>query len=1096
MKYLLRLVLAAALSVTALKAQFSADTADAAPLAGLGTQLQTRIVGFNNENAPTTTLVESSPNLLFINTGTASAPVLQPLTGFANYGSNVWLSFTAPTNGLVSVITETSNYDNTLALFRKQDDNTYVLVASNDLFGFQINAQLNLVPVREGEQYVLAIGGWLGTQGTSTISFPFLAGPYSVDTADPAPLVNLGIEFQTRIQNFTNVGAPNLTLQQSSPGRLFTNTGTIENPILAPLTGLAAYRSNIWYSFIPPSDGRFSVITDAANYDNTLALFRKLDDDIYILVANDDDGGAGLNAQINPLNVQGGVEYVVAVGGFGGAQGTSTLVFPFQSTGPVVEFRPQFPNNFENAFVLVSPSFGSTSAYLEGSNTNANSQFGEPNHANANILPVPANPNTVPPTPAIPGTTNKSVWFRFTAPFAGTFNITTQGSNFNTAISLYEGTQLDNLVLVAENLNTTFVKTFSTIKGAPGEQGKVYYIAVTGYQGASGLIDFSFNYRASRPSFKTNITDQTVLAGTDASFSVQTRTTDASLLIGNEHIDSGISFRWERQPAAGGAWAPLAESATYVGVDTENLTIVGATLAMNRDKFRLVVTDIQGTGISRVATLHVTAFAPVSTRVQGFVDIDLTDGVPVPPGTRYVASGLPPGLKLDPLTGRVTGIVGARTGTFLVQYYTIDANRVRSDILRLNIVVNDFLPRGTRLHYEALLEDGIGLPVGRLTINLAATGAFTGRIEQLDRKAFAFRGVLALDTDTEEAFVVVHINRGRNLNRYRLSLNVVDVDANGTLGEFSGVLEEVDANNNVVGFIGDTAADPFTELRTARTGLETAANYTLGLVDASDMGMSPIPEGGLSASGDLRGNTNRLNLRGHLGDGSPFTTSITTGVDNTFRLFALPYRRASGYVAGRFELVARPQNLTTDPTADPTLFHVDPAAGQEIYWFKAASTDIAFPAGFGPVGLRANLEPWRTSPLAFNTGLYLGIFPNGAVDVVISGDGIDNGGLNPLALPTTGNLNLQNQFVVPAPNSSAFTLRITPRTGAFTGTFRFVENVGGRDITRTARINGVLIQQSTADVSDVIGIGHFTVPAATRGAPPRVGRIELRKPAP
>lgn len=910
-----------------------------------------------------------------------------------------------------------------------------------------------------------------------------LAAALALTVAKAQPVnisLNTAIALPTTSQSstvYSNINAPDTFLTDSAPDQLYVNVGLEDNPTLVPFTTLTApgsiafsYRRNIWYSWTAPSTGTLSIATlnnyesnGISIFDTTLALFKKVEDNVYLLQSYNDDSLYNLGSLIN-TTVEGGVEYMIAAGGWGGDQGNAILRLQFVDTSGGVIVYPAFPDNFEDAALITN-----NRVIASGSNEVATTEPGEPNHANAN------------------GT--KSVWFRYTAAYAGKFTITTQGSTFNTGVAIYEGTQFDALTLVAQNLNTTFAKTYSTIKGAPGKQGGTYYIAITGFEGAGGNVEFDFSYKPTPPGFDVPLADQTVLQSDDALFEGKTRTTDATLLADNENIDSGISFRWERQPAAGGAWTPLVESATYVGVATENLTVVGATLAMNRDKFRLVVTDVQGTGISRVATLHVTAFPPVFTRVQGPVDIDLTDGLGAPPGTRYVAKGLPKGLTLDPLTGEITGTVGTKTGTFLIQYYSIDENGVRSDTLRLSLIVDEFLPKGTKLAYEALLEDGLGLPSGRATVNITATGAFTGKLDPLAGKSVAFRGALALNTALDEASAVVFINRGKNLNRYRLTLNLVEAD-----GTLSGVLEEVDANNNVIDLIGDTAA--FTELRTVRTSLASASPYTLGLVEPLNMGVEPLPEGGLSASGELRANTNRLNLRGHLGDGTPFTASLATGLDDSFRLFALPYRKTQGYLAGWFSLVARPHDTNTDPGADPGLFHVDPAASEDVYWLKAASADVAFPAGFGPVGLRANLEPWRYSRLAFNTGIYLGTYPTGAVDIVINGSGIDNSGLNPLELPTTANLDLQNKIVVAAPNPTAFAIKLNAKTGAFTGSFRFVETIGGRDFKRTAKINGVFIQQASDDTSDIVAIGHFSVPAATRGAPPRVGIVELRKPVP
>src|SRR5204863_10145106 len=67
----------------------------------------------------------------------------------------------------------------------------------------------------------------------------------------------------------------------------------------------------------------------------------------------------------------------------------------------------------------------------EGSNEGATREIGEPNHASS-----------------IGG---KSVWWSWTAPKNGNVTITTVGSTFDTLVAAYTGSEVSNLVLIAEN---------------------------------------------------------------------------------------------------------------------------------------------------------------------------------------------------------------------------------------------------------------------------------------------------------------------------------------------------------------------------------------------------------------------------------------------------------------------------------------------------------------------------------------------------------------------------------------------------------------------------------------------------------------------
>jgi hypothetical protein len=80
----------------------------------------------------------------------------------------------------------------------------------------------------------------------------------------------------------------------------------------------------------------------------------------------------------------------------------------------------------------------------------------------------------------------KSLWWTWTAPASGLVTMTTEGSNFRTALAIYTGSALTNLVPVASNLagpgtNTSQV-TFSVVAGT------IYQIAVDGFNGASGNV--------------------------------------------------------------------------------------------------------------------------------------------------------------------------------------------------------------------------------------------------------------------------------------------------------------------------------------------------------------------------------------------------------------------------------------------------------------------------------------------------------------------------------------------------------------------------------------------------------------------------------
>lgn len=69
-----------------------------------------------------------------------------------------------------------------------------------------------------------------------------------------------------------------------------------------------------------------------------------------------------------------------------------------------------------------------------------------------------------------------------------------------------------------------------------------------------------------------------------------------------------LTFRWERRRGAEGGWQAVTDDAEFAGVTTRWLTVQGATLAMNGEEFRCIVTDAVGASATTAgATLTIGA---------------------------------------------------------------------------------------------------------------------------------------------------------------------------------------------------------------------------------------------------------------------------------------------------------------------------------------------------------------------------------------------------------------------------------------------------------------------------------------------------------
>ncbi len=118
-----------------------------------------------------------------------------------------------------------------------------------------------------------------------------------------------------------------------------------------------------------------------------------------------------------------------------------------------------------------SQDLSGASGQASGTNVGASKEAGEPNHAGNGG--------------------GHSVWYRWTAPTAGTATIDTVGSPFDTLLAVYTGSSVATLSLVAGNDDSGGVLT--SMVSFSASAGTVYRIAVDGYGGATGGITLNWS---------------------------------------------------------------------------------------------------------------------------------------------------------------------------------------------------------------------------------------------------------------------------------------------------------------------------------------------------------------------------------------------------------------------------------------------------------------------------------------------------------------------------------------------------------------------------------------------------------------------------
>lgn len=193
--------------------------------------------------------------------------------------------------------------------------------------------------------------------------------------------------------------------------------------------------------------------------------------------------------------------------------------------------------------------------------------------------------------------------------------------------------------------------------------------------------------------------------------------------------------------------------------------------------------------------------------------------------------------------------------------------------------------------YDALLLDTVdAAPLGALSLNIAATGTFTGSLRHEDGKTFALRGAFTFPTAPDQGRATVTLLRGA------LAPIVLDFDLDAASGELA-VLRRLGADAAVS---GSGLGLPRLDTRTAAW----AGNYTLAL-DAS----GEQPDMSLAVTINARAS---LSLRGALPDGVRVTGSFPSDISAGYVVAFRPYTKIAGLFAGGLRLEASPEGYFAD----------------------------------------------------------------------------------------------------------------------------------------------------------------------------------------
>ncbi len=417
--------------------------------------------------------------------------------------------------------------------------------------------------------------------------------------------------------------------------------------------------------------------------------------------------------------------------------------------------------------------------------------------------------------------------------------------------------------------------------------------------------------------------------------------------------------------------------------------------------------------------------------------------------------------------------------------------------------------------YEALLLDQSSVPVGKLSLTIPAN-------------ALSYTGTLTLARETG-SIAVSSTSKSSGTTAFAGSADLANAAATWTRTtaglDALALAVTVSADGSLTGSLMRNG-QPFATLAfgsrlrvfaKGQTAFGAGAN-TLVLHPAynlSDSASGSFPQGSGFATAPIAAATGVLTLTGATADGSPLTASLKPTVDDTYLLWVNPYgTRTDSFLAGALPLQAHPET-----TRFPGRAYIPRDAGL-LTWQKAAlpantataKLDKSYRAGFGPLGVEVSLDPWLppatkaagaipAGTLAQRLGLAANATTSGVLSISHGPDALDLGARESL-LPLEGSVSPSGVFTATNAAATGWSIKLTPATGAFTGSFTLSDQVAqsaAKPVTRLVNFSGVLRQAPTADRE--VGAGFFLVPgfAVPKGAAPTEqpsGEIRFSAPQP
>jgi 2',3'-cyclic-nucleotide 2'-phosphodiesterase (5'-nucleotidase family) len=458
-------------------------------------------------------------------------------------------------------------------------------------------------------------------------------------------------------------------------------------------------------------------------------------------------------------------------------------------------------------------------------------------------------------------------------------------------------------------------------------------------------------------------------------------------------------------------------------------------------------TDSDGDGLDDLTEIVMGGNPFASLRVGDFLDLDLSVWLTAGQTAR-ISGRLPGGLRFDPVTRRLTGIITGLDGFYDLQLQIL-AGRTVVGAVALPLAVGAF-PARLLAGYEALLERPDGTPIGIARLAVSRAGSWSGNVTLAGQARRSASGTFALLPGEQKAELVLTFKATKVLPEFRVTLNL-------------------DAGSAVV---DGTWTDGGLTTGQARGFRLADAGASPPLVQRLNLALDAGPQDGViypAGIGWARGTINKsgaISVTGQLGDAQAATFAMRLGANGQALVWLQPYRNKVSYFGGVLDLPDLGQ-------AQPQPQKLVPGA----LWFKAADPREkayadGFPVALEVTGLSRGFAPVRSS------GELLAQF--GSTDpefgLEIEGGGLSSSPASLPLLPSSLNLLANFSLTVAGPaNAAPWSGRLGNSDGSLTGTLTLpagLSNLAGK-----AAVTGVLLP----GVPDLFGVGLIRVPVGAGG---------------